>query len=366
MKNVDILGQKLLKELRLNGISRRDFLKYCATTAAVLGLSEFEFTTKVAHAIETSSKKPPVIWLEGQDCAGCTISFTGILNPPASSIILDKISLRYHETAMVASGQMAEEVYKDTVKKGGYVLIVEGSVPSADDRFCMIGDRPFKKILEEAAKNAAAIIAVGACATYGGIPAAEPNPTGCKGVQDVLSSEGIATPVINIAGCPAHPDWIVGTIASILIGGLESVELDREGRPTAFYSKLIHDMCPRRQYYDVGKFATKPSEPYCLYALGCKGPVTHADCPVRRWNNGVNWCIGCNHPCIGCTEPDFPDKKSPFFQKAASTGVAAANEIVEDVGLAVGIATAAGLATHLGMTAASGRLKKKQSEGGQS
>jgi hydrogenase small subunit len=366
-------------------LSRRDFLKLgvgsgaAVLGAAVFGAKLFSVPGFNDGLLAASSVETPVIWLQSGGCTGCSESLLNTVNPYINNVIVDEVipgnhvSLRFHPTVMAAAGEMAMKAMYDTAKnKGAFVLIAEGAFSTKDGGiYCEVGEENGKGItalehLIHLGDNAMAVIAVGTCATYGGIPAAEPNPTGCKGVQDVLSSEGIATPVINIAGCPAHPDWIVGTIASILIGGLESVELDREGRPTAFYSKLIHDMCPRRQYYDVGKFATKPSEPYCLYALGCKGPVTHADCPVRRWNNGVNWCIGCNHPCIGCTEPDFPDKKSPFFQKAASTGVAAANEIVEDVGLAVGIATAAGLATHLGMTAASGRLKKKQSEGGQS
>lgn len=318
MKNVDVLGQKLLKELRLNGISRRDFLKYCATTAAVLGLSEFEFTTKVAHAIETSSKKPPVIWLEGQDCAGCTISFTGILNPPASSIILDKISLRYHETAMVASGQMAEEVYKDTVKKGGYVLIVEGSVPSADDRFCMIGNRPFKKILEEAAKNAAAIIAVGACATYGGIPAATPS----KGIG--LNKALPGKTVINLPTCPVHPDHLAGTLLYFLTTG-KVPELDAKGRPAMYFGnkRLLHDNCRRRAQFDAGKFLKDWNDPnqkdWCLFEKGCKGPVTFADCAIRRWNNGINFCIDCGGVCQACSEPIFYEQVTPLYTAESET-----------------------------------------------
>lgn len=318
MKNADVLGQKLLKKLRLNGISRRDFLKYCATTAAVLGLSEFEFTTKVAHAIETSSKKPPVIWLEGQDCAGCTISFTGILNPPASSIILDKISLRYHETAMVASGQMAEEVYKDTVKKGGYVLIVEGSVPSADDRFCMIGNRPFKKILEEAAKNAAAIIAVGACATYGGIPAATPS----KGIG--LNKALPGKTVINLPTCPVHPDHLAGTLLYFLTTG-KVPELDAKGRPAMYFGnkQLLHDNCRRRAQFDAGKFLKDWNDPnqkdWCMFEKGCKGPVTFADCAIRRWNNGINFCIDCGGVCQACSEPIFYGQVTPLYTAESET-----------------------------------------------
>jgi hydrogenase small subunit len=316
MKEDDVLGKKLTKVVESHGINRRDFLKYCAATAAVLGLSELEFTTKVAQAIEAASKKPPLIWLEGQDCAGCTISFTGILNPPASSIILDKISLRYHETAMVASGQMAEEVYKETVKKGGYVLIVEGSVPSADDRFCMIGGRPFKKILEEAAQKAAAIIAVGACATYGGIPAATPT----KGIGLNKALPGKA--VINLPTCPVHADHLAGTVLYFLTTG-KVPPLDKIGRPVSYFGQSIHDNCRRRAHFDSGRFLKDWNDPkqkdWCLFEKGCKGPITNSDCPIRRWNDGINFCIDCGAPCQGCAEPGFYAEMTPLYTAESET-----------------------------------------------
>ena len=351
----------------LGEISRRDFLKLSAgSVAAVLGarlLSMPGFT----DLIEASVAEIPVIWIQAGSCSGCSVSVLNAVNPYINNVIVDEVvpgkhvSLRYHPTVMAAAGDKAIKAMNETAKnKGGFILVAEGAFSTKDGGiYCEFAEKPAVEHLIELGQNALATIAIGTCAAFGGIPAAKPNPTGCEGVQQIFSHNGIATPVINIPGCPTHPDWFVGTVASVLIGGLESVEVDSQGRPKAFFANLIHDMCPRRRYYDVGKFATKLSEPYCLYALGCKGPVTHADCPTRLWNNGNTWCIGCNHPCIGCTEPDFPDKESPFFQKAASTGVAAANKWVEGVGLGVGVATAAGVATHLAMTGASGRLKKK-------
>jgi len=306
----DVLTRKLVEELKLHGVSRRDFLKYCAATAAVLGLSELEFTTKVAHAMEAASKKPAVIWLEGQDCAGCTISFTQILNPPAASIILDKISLRYHETAMAAAGHQAEKVYHDTVKEGGYLLIVEGSVPSADDRFCMVGGRPFREIVEEAAKKAVGIIAVGACATYGGIPAATPS----KGIGLNKALPGKA--VINLPTCPVHPDHLAGTVLYFLTTG-KIPELDKIGRPVMYFRELIHDNCRRRGHFDAGRFLTDWNDPaqkdWCMLQKGCKGPMTNSDCPVRRWNDGINFCIDCGAVCMGCAEPGFYAQMSPLY-----------------------------------------------------
>jgi len=310
MKSDGLIDKKLSDYLELKGISRRDFLKYCAATAAVLGISELEFTEKIVHAMETSSSKPPVIWLEGQDCAGCSISFTQILNPPASSIILDKISLRYHETVMAASGSLAEETYKETVKKGGYVLIVEGSVPSADDRFCMIGGRPFREILNEAAKNAAAIIAVGACATYGGIPAATPS----KGIG--LDKALPRKKVINLPTCPVHPDHLAGTVLYFLTTG-KIPELDEIGRPKMYFKETIHDNCRRRGHFENGRFLTDWNDPkqkdWCLLQKGCKGPMTKSDCPVRRWNDGISFCLDCGGVCMGCSEPGFYSQMSPLY-----------------------------------------------------
>lgn len=296
--------------LEVKGVSRREFMKYCAGMAAVLGLSQLEFTTKVAQALETAAKKPPVIWLEGQDCAGCTISFAGTLNPPAASLILDKLSIRYHETIMAASGYLSESVYHDTVKQGGYVLLVEGSIPSADDRFCMIGGRPFRKIVKEAAENAGAIIAVGACATYGGIPAAGPT----KGIGCNKALPGKT--VINLSTCPVHKDHLVGTILYFLTTG-KVPPLDEIGRPKAYFGQLIHDNCRRRSYFDEGIFLQDWNDPtqkdWCLYEKGCKGPDTYSDCPIRRWNDGINFCIDCGAGCQGCAEPDFYAGMTPLY-----------------------------------------------------
>lgn len=216
---------------------------------------------------------------------------------------------------------MAIQVIEDTAKmKGGYLLVVEGAVPTKDDGiFCEIGEVgghgiTMLEYTESVGRDAMAVVALGACATHGGVPAAAPNTTGCQGVMDVFKAAGISTPVINLPGCPPHPDWFVGTLATVLIGGLGAVEVDDDGRPTAFYGRLIHDNCQRRAYFDEGKFASKYSEPYCLFELGCKGPVTHADCPVRLWNSGTSWCVGSNSPCIGCAELGFPDYTSPFNQ----------------------------------------------------
>jgi hydrogenase small subunit len=310
MKEGEKLCNKPLKVIESHGVSRRDFLKYSAAMAALFGISEFEFTTKVAQALENASKKPPVIWLEGQDCAGCSISFTQILNPPATSIILDKISLRYHETVMAAAGHEAEKVYHNTVKEGGYVLVVEGSIPSADDRFCMVGGRPFREIVAEAGQKAGAIIAVGACATYGGIPAATPS----KGIG--LDKACPGKTVINLPTCPVHPDHLAGTILYFLTTG-KVPPLDNIGRPLMYFKELVHDNCRRRAHFEAGRILNDWNDPaqieWCLVEKGCKGPATHSDCPIRRWNDGINFCIDCGAVCMGCAEPEFYAQMSPLY-----------------------------------------------------
>ena len=291
-------------------LSRRDFMKYCATTAAVIGLSELEFASKVSEVLAAAVSKPPVIWLEGQDCAGCSISFAGSLNPPLASMLLDRVSVRYHEAIMAGSGHVAESAYNEAIKAGGFVLGVEGSIPTVDDRFCMVGGRPFREMVEEAGAKATAIIAVGACASYGGIPAA--GPTGAVGVNKIIKDK----PIINLPTCPVHCDHLIGTILYFLTTG-SVPPLDKLGRPKMFFGELIHDNCRRRSYFDNEMFLTDWNDPaqknWCLYEKGCKGPDTYADCPVRRWNDGLNFCIDCGAGCMGCAEPDFYAGMSPLY-----------------------------------------------------
>jgi len=217
---------------------------------------------------------------------------------------------------MAGAGEQVIEALENTAKekKGNYVLAVDGAIPADDKAFyCVMGERNGKPVtietrLVELAKDALAVLAVGTCAAFGGIPAAAPNPSGAQPVRQVLETKGINKPLVNIPGCPPHPDWFVGTVASILLNGLPKPEdLDDNLRPLAFYGKLIHENCPRRAYFDEGKFAKKYGDEGCLYELGCKGPITYADCPTRRWNNGTNWVIGAGAPCMGCTQPEFPN-----------------------------------------------------------
>ena len=349
-------------------VSRREFLKYSGmSTAAValmfitlprLGQQEANAEDKT---VATPVAEVPVIWIQTGTCTGCSVSVLNTLSPRIQNVLVDEvvpgnhISLRYHATVMAAAGDIAIEAIKDTAKnKGGYVLVVEGAVSTKDNGiYCEFGENNGQGITglkwtTDLAKDAMAVIALGTCAAYGGIPAASPNPTGCKPFTQVLTDYAINTPVINVPGCPPHPDWFVGTVASILIGGLNSVKVDAYGRPLAFYGGLIHDNCQRRGYFDAGTFAQKLSDSYCLYKLGCKGPVTHADCPIRLWNSGTNWCVGANGPCIGCCEPGFPDTVSPFKKQEAIYGVTPPEWVApmetEGKGFNPGVAAAIGVA----------------------
>ncbi len=270
----------------------------------------------------------PVVWLAALSCTGCSVSLLNSASPTIKNILIDEIipgthiNLRFHQTVMAGSGEQVIQVLEDTAKekKGEYVLVVDGAIPTGDTAgWCVMGERDGKPVtvekrFEELAPDALAILAVGTCASFGGIPASGSNPSNAKPVRRVMEEKGIDKPLINIPGCPPHPDWIVGTISSILLNGLPKAEdLDDELRPLLFYGKLIHENCPRRAYFDEGKFAKKPGDEGCLFELGCKGPITYADCPLRRWNNGTNWVIGAGAPCLGCTQPEFPNL--PMYQK---------------------------------------------------
>lgn len=288
--------------------TRRQFIKMMMAGAAALGLGKISLP-KWAYA---KPGKPAVIWLEGQDCAGCTesvITYEGI-----KDVILDVVAIRYHETIMAAAGDVAIGALDATIDEGGYVLVVEGSIPLAENGdYCVVAGETFKDTVKRAAQNAAAILPIGACATYGGIPKA--GPTDAKGVDEFLTSQGISKPLINLPGCPVHPVWFVDT-AVLYLGGTIP-ELDDYKRPLIHFGCKVHDICSRRRYYNMGKFLTNWNNPkqrkWCLLLKGCKGPWTYANCPYLKWNQGANYCIDNNAPCAGCTQPEFYEGFSPLY-----------------------------------------------------
>jgi len=275
------------------------------------------------------TKEYPVIWLQGAGCTGCSVSVLNAVSPKIQNLLLDEVvpghqlNLIFHATIMGGQGKPVIKVLKDSEKnrKGGYILVVEGAIPTVDDGIYgtigQTGDKhlTIKQSVLDLGSSALLTIAVGTCAAFGGIPAAEPNPTGCKGVKEVFIDEGVDAAVVNLPGCPLHPEWFTGTISMILFSGIDSLDLDKLGRPKLFYGQLIHENCPRRADFDKGKFAEVLGDSGCLYKVGCKGHYTNADCPLRQWNNGVNWCIRAGSPCLGCVEPEFPDDTSPLYEK---------------------------------------------------
>lgn len=335
---------------------RRSFLKFSAFIVSVLALPG-RYTTKVANAM-ASVTRPPVLWLEFQDCAGCTEALLRASNPTPAELVLDVLSVDYHETIMAASGNLAEEAKKQTIDAGGYLLVIEGSIPTAEDGiYCCIGGRTALDILEEAVSNAAAVIAVGSCATFGGIPKASPNPTGAVSVLELVTDK----PVINLPGCPYNPVNLTATVVHYLTFG-ELPAMDTLNRPLFAYGARIHDNCERRGHFDAGEFALEWGDEghrngWCLYKLGCKGPVTFHNCPAVRYNNGVSWPVAAGHGCIGCSEPDFwelgvysvaalqafapPSTYAPVQPRVQKLEPATAGVIGGLAGLAVGAASAA-------------------------
>jgi len=275
------------------------------------------------------AREYPAVWLQGGACSGCVVSLLNSASPTIRELLVDQVvpgmhvNLLFQPTIMAASGEKALNILAGDEVSEGFLLVVEGTIPTAapSATYCSIGELDGEEIslLEktcELASKALAVVAMGTCASFGGIPAGEPNPTGARSVGEVLRERGIRAPVVNVPGCPPHPDWFVGTVVSVLLNGLPGPgDLDDIGRPLEFYGETIHENCPRRPHFDAGKFAKKNGESGCLYLLGCKGPVTYADCPTRMWNSGVNWCVGANGPCIGCVEPGFPDQLSPLYEK---------------------------------------------------
>ncbi len=288
------------------GVSRREFVKACMTAAAMMGLP-FEMVGQVVAAAKANNN-PPVIWLHFQECTGCSESLLRSSHPTISSLILDMISLDYHETLMAGSGSQAEQSLHDslTANKGKYILVVEGAIPTADNGiYCKVGGKTALASLHHAAEGAAAIICIGTCAGYGGIQSVGPNPTGAVGVRDIVKDK----PIINIPGCPPNPYNFFSTVLYYLTFK-RLPELDDLGRPKFGYGRKIHEHCERRPHFDAGRFAQtygddSHAQGYCLYKLGCKGPATYANCSVQRFNDVGVWPVSIGHPCIGCTEPDI-------------------------------------------------------------
>ena len=333
----------LIDTLARQGVTRRTFMKYCATLASLMALppSAGRAMAEAMAAAPAAAKRPSVIWLPFQECTGCTESITRSHSPTIEGLIFDAISLDYQETLMAAAGHQAEEILHKTVEenKGKFVLIIDGSVATGlDGAYSCIAGKSNLAVLKEVAPHAAAIVAMGSCAAFGGIPKANPNPTAAVAVADIIKDK----PVVNIPGCPPIPVVMTGVLAHFLTFGTLP-ELDKLGRPKAFFGETIHDRCYRRPFYDQGKFAKTFDDEgarkgWCLFELGCKGPVTYNACATVKWNGGTSWPVESGHGCLGCSEPDFWDAGG--FYKALSMPA----DPLKIAGAAAAVGAAAGVA----------------------
>jgi hydrogenase small subunit len=335
-------SSNLLDHLRARGVSRRGFMKFCAAATSAMALPP-AMISQVARALE-QARRPSVIWLPFQECTGCTESLLRSHASTVEQLIFEAISLDYHHTLQAAAGHAAEAALHESMQQnfGNYLLIVDGSIPLGNAGFNTIAGRGAVEILSEAAKGAKAVIAVGTCASFGGIPHANPNPTQAVPVSEIVLNK----PIINISGCPPIPMVITATLVHVLTFG-ELPALDHLGRPKAFFGETIHDRCYRRPFYERGQFAETfddegARQGWCLYKLGCKGPVTYNACATVKWNNGTSFPIEAGHGCIGCAEPGFWDRGG-FYQamSVARWGTPRDLAIAAGAGIAIGAAASA-------------------------
>jgi hydrogenase small subunit len=344
-------AERLSDSLIRYGVSRRDFLEYCGGLCVVLGVGKSEAPRMVRALL--APQRPPVIWLQLQECTGCVESVLRTAEPTIGDLVLDLISLDYQHTLMAGAGADVERAMTDSMKAnaGKYILLVTGSVPTKDGGiYCTIGGRTAKDILEEAAKGAAAVVAIGACAHWGSVQAARPNPTGAVGVSEIIKDR----PVVNIAGCPPIGDVVTATVVHFLTFN-RLPDLDPIGRPMFAYGARIHDQCPRRANFDAGQYVEvfddeAARKGWCLYHVGCKGPATFSPCPIFQWNTRTSWPIGAGHPCIGCTEPHFWDTMTPFYDRLPDVGGFGIEQRVDILGAALAIGATAGVLAHAAAT----------------
>lgn len=353
--------QKTVYEAAIDhGFTRRDFLKMCTALTATLGL-EYTQSDQVVKAMETKTRVP-VVWMQFQDCTGCSESFIRSSQPKIESVLIEMISLEYTEVLSAASGYQVEASMEQVLKdyKGEYLLAVEGSIPE-DDAYLSVGGKSAKETFLTMVAGAKAVVAYGSCSAWGGIAAAKPNPTGAKSVVSYVKN----TPTIVVPGCPPISEVMTGVIAHVITFG-KIPELDNLGRPKAFYRHRIHDKCNRRAYFDAGLFVESfddegAKQGYCLYKVGCKGPTTYNSCAEMRWNGGVSYPIQSGNPCIGCSEDGFWDN-GPLYTRRAKIPGTQTTINPDNIGLAAVGLTTAGIAVHAAGTVVKRKLDDKRGE----
>jgi hydrogenase small subunit len=340
-------GETLGEHLDRRGVSRRDFLKFCGQMTVMLGLGQ-AMAPRVAEALQ-SVRKPSVLWASLMECTGCTESVLRTGDPSIGELIINLVSLDFQENLQAAAGHEAEAALQAAMKEnyGKYLLVVTGSGSLAEDGvYCTIGGRTANDILIEMAGGASAILAVGACAHWGNIQASKPNIVQAVGVSDIIKDK----PIVNIAGCPPVPETVTATVVHYLTFG-RLPDTDGDGRPLFAYGARIHDMCPRRANFDAGQFVEvfddeAARKGWCLYKVGCKGPATFSPCPIFLWNDRTSWPIGAGSPCIGCTERNFWDNNSPFYERMPNVAGFGIESTADTVGAALAAGAVAGVAAH--------------------
>jgi hydrogenase small subunit len=351
----------LLDVLGRHGFSRRDFLKFCGSVAILLGLP----STGVAEIADALSKgkKPVLVWLEFQDCAGNTESALRASHPTVAELVLNTFSWEYHETIMAAAGTQAEDNLRNIVKneKGRYVAVVEGSIPLKDGGvYCTIAGRTALEIAREVCSGAAAVVAVGACAWDGGLVRSDPNPTGALGIGQAMPELN----VVNMGGCPHN----VVNLTAVLVHYLtyhRMPALDSYNRPLFAHASLIHDQCERRAHYDAGQYVEAWGDEghrrgWCLYRMGCKGPIATYNCPNARWNEQTSWPVKAGHNCLACASYRFWDVASPFYERLPHMPGFGADVTAGEVGLWLAGAVAAGTAVHAVAGAVRSKLRHEE------
>lgn len=298
--------------------TRRDFMKMGSLLAAGLALPAN--TAKIfAAGLERLVTTTRIVWLQGQSCSGDSVSLLNATDPEPVELLTKIISLVIHQNIGAAQGHVFMETLRKAEQEGNYILVVEGSIPLGMKEACVIGGEPVEDILVRMIPKAKFVMALGTCAAFGGIPAAEGNPTGAASVLDLMKKHNLAYKdrLLNCPSCPTHPKPLIGTLAYLAAKGYPDVVPDVL-TPKMFYGHSTHDQCPRYHYYERKIFAKFLGDPDgCLFELGCLGPLTYTECPHRQWNTGVNWCIRASAPCIGCSSPHFCMKKDfPLYRKA--------------------------------------------------
>ncbi len=348
--------------IRESGITRRDFLRFCALSSGMMGLS-LTHTTKIARALE-QKPRVPVVWLHGMECTGCSASLLRSDHPLITDVLTSMISMDYFSLAMAAAGDEAESYLEDTMNtyRGRYLLVVEGNVPLRENGvYCMIAGRPFRTQLEHAARDSAAILAVGSCASWGSVQAARPNPSQAVPVHEVIKDK----PIIKIPGCPPIADVITGVL-TYMVTFDRLPEVDRDGRPKMFYSQRVHDKCYRRAHFDAGQFVERWDDEgarrgYCLYKVGCKGPTTYNACTSLGWNGGTSNPIASGHGCIGCSENNFFDK-GPFYERLMNINNFGLESNADKIGAAALGGAAGAIGLHALARGVSEAIRSKKSE----